>query len=202
MSAPLTDAELSSLFERQVSPLTGGLYSHALRMTRNPCDAEDLVQETLVKAFRGFRRFQQGTNLNAWLYRILINAYISGYRKMRRRPAQYLTEEISDAQLAATARHCSTGLRSAEDQVLETMPDNDVRAAMAALPEQFRTAVYYADVEGFRFTEIAELTDAPIGTVMSRLHRGRRQLRRLLAEVAIRRGYPHLSAGWPLPQSA
>jgi RNA polymerase sigma-70 factor (ECF subfamily) len=162
-----------------------------------------------VKAFVGFSTFRQGSNLNAWLHRILVNTYISSYRKIQRRPAQYPTEEISDPALATVAQHSATGLRSAEDQALDGLPDDDVRAALQVLPEQFRTTVFYADIEGFRFKEIAELTQAPIGTVMSRLHRGRRQLRRLLAEVATERGYHRArrpyrrpAAAWPVPQTA
>jgi len=201
------DADLTARFERDVAPLIGALYRQARRMTHNHADAEDLVQDTLVKAFGGFRTFRQGSNFNAWLHRILVNTYISSYRKTQRRPAQYPTEEISDLALAGAAQHSATGLRSAEDQALDKLPDNDIRAAIQALPEQFRTAVYYAYVEGFRFKEIAELTDAPIGTVMSRLHRGRRQLRRLLAEVASERGYhrtrqPYCRGAWAVPQTA
>lgn len=209
MPAQQSDTELSARFEREVTPLRGALYRQALRMTHNPSDAEDLLQDTLLKAFCGFHTYRQDSNLNAWLHRILVNTYISGYRKMQRRPTQYPTDEITDVQLAASAQHSGTGLRSAEDQALETLPDHDVRDAMQALPEQFRTAVYYADVEGFRFREIAQLTDAPIGTVMSRLHRGRRQLRLLLAQAATQRGfyrarnpYPHTSAACPVAQPA
>jgi RNA polymerase sigma-70 factor (ECF subfamily) len=186
---PAIHAELTARFERDATPLLSPLYRQAHRMTHNHADAEDLLQETMVKAYGGFRTFRQGTNFSAWLHRILINTYITSYRKKQRRPAQYPTEEITDTQLAANAQHCSRGLRSAEDQALETLPDTDIRAALQALPEQFRTAVYYADVEGFRFKEIAELMDTPVGTVMSRLHRGRRLLRRLLADVAKERGY-------------
>jgi RNA polymerase sigma-70 factor (ECF subfamily) len=183
------DTELSARFEREVTPLRGGLYRHALRMTRNHDDAEDLLQETMLKAFGGFHTFQQGTNVGAWLYRILTNAYINGYRKRQRQPAELPTEQFTDVQLVAEAKHSSTGLRSAEDHVLETLPDTKIRAAMLTLPEQFRTAIYYADIEGYRFREIAELTNSPIGTVMSRLHRGRRLLRRLLTDVAAERGF-------------
>lgn len=181
--------ELAARFERDAVPLLDGFYPQAMKMTRNPAEAEDLLQETAAKAFAGFHGFRDGTNLGGWLYRILLNTHISGYRKQQRRPVQWLTDEITDGQLLAEARHSSIGLRSAEDQVLDQLGDNDVRDAMRQLPEKLRTAVYYADIEGRRFKEIAELTNAPIGTVMSRLHRGRHRLRGLLAEVARDRGY-------------
>jgi RNA polymerase sigma-70 factor (ECF subfamily) len=185
----IRDTELAARFERDAVPLLDGFYPQAMKMTRNRTEAEDLLQETAVKAFAGFHGFRDGTNLGGWLYRILLNTHISGYRKQQRRPVQWLTDEITDGQLLAEARHSSIGLRSAEDQVLDQLGDKDVRDAMQQLPEKLRTAVYYADIEGRRFKEIAELTNAPIGTVMSRLHRGRHRLRGLLAEVARDRGY-------------
>lgn len=178
----VTDATTTSGrgFQEAVTPLLPDLHQRALRLTRNHHDAEDLVQETIANAFRGYRLFKQGTNFRAWLYRIELNTFISDYRKAKRRPAQQLTAEFTDAELAVDARQDDRGMRSAEDQALEALPDSELRAAFLSLPPQFRTAVYYADVAGYTFREIAELTDAPIGTVMSRLHRGRTQLRRLL----------------------
>ena len=175
-----TEAQLTERFERDALPMLDQLYGAALRMTRNPADAEDLVQETFVKADSAFRSFREGTNLKAWLYRILTNTYINSYRKKQRQPAQYPTDEISDWQLAATAEHTSTGLRSAEVEALDALPDDDIKAALQSLPEEFRMAVYYADVEGFPYKEIAEILDVPIGTVMSRISRAKEMLRRRL----------------------
>ena len=176
-------------FEELAMPLLDQLYGAALRMTRNPADAEDLVQEAYTKAFSGFDSFRPGTNFRAWMYRILTNAYINHYRKRQRQPAQYPTEEITDWQLAAAAEHTSSGLRSAEVEAMDLLPDDEIRAALAQLPEEFRMAVYYADVQGLPYKEIAEIMETPLGTVMSRLHRGRKQLRELLRDVAVERGF-------------
>lgn len=170
-------------------PLLDQLYGAALRMTRNPADAEDLVQETYIKAFQGFRSYKPGTNLKAWLYRILTNAYINSYRKAQRRPAEYATDDITDSQIAETASHTSIGLRSAEVEALEKLPDEEIRDALMSLKEDYRMVVYYADVEGLPYKEIAEIMGTPIGTVMSRLHRGRKQLRDALHNVAVERGF-------------
>jgi RNA polymerase sigma-70 factor (ECF subfamily) len=184
-----TDTELVARFEREALPMLDGFYRHAMKLTRDHADAEDLLQETAAKAFAGFDRFRDGTNLGGWLYRIMLNSHISDYRKQQRRPAQWLTDSISEGQMLSEALHSSAGLRSTEDLALDHFQDDDIKAAMQALPDRMRTTVYLADVEGRRFREIAELTGVPIGTVMSRLHRGRRRLRRLLADVAAERGY-------------
>jgi RNA polymerase sigma-70 factor (ECF subfamily) len=176
-------------FERDAMPLLDQLYAAALRMTRNPADAEDLVQETYLKAYGAFGSFRAGTNLRAWLYRILTNTYINGYRKRQRQPVAQPTEEITDWQLAQAAQHSSSGLRSAEMDALDLLPDSDVKDALSQLGEDFRMAVYLADVEGFAYKEIAEIMGTPIGTVMSRLHRGRKQLRDMLTGVARERGF-------------
>ncbi len=187
--------ERAARFEREAMPLLDQLYSAALRTTRNPADAEDLVQETYAKAFSAFHQYRPGTNLKAWMYRILTNTYINTYRKKQREPAQSDASEVQDYQLARAESHTSRGLRSAEDVALEHLPDSDVKAALLEIPEDFRLAVYFADVEGYAYKEIAEIMDTPIGTVMSRLHRGRRQLRELLSEYAVERGFVSEGAG-------
>lgn len=175
-------------FEREAMMYVDQLYAAALRMSRNPADAEDLVQETYAKAFSSFHQYADGTNLKAWLYRILTNTYINLYRKRQREPYQTHSDTIEDWQLAKASSHQSTGLLSAEAQALEHLPDSAVITALQNLPEDFRMAVYYSDVEGFSYKEISEIMNTPVGTVMSRLHRGRKLLRDSLAEYAHSQG--------------
>jgi RNA polymerase sigma-70 factor (ECF subfamily) len=168
----------------------GSLYSAALRMTRSPSDAEDLVQETYLKAYRAFGSFKEGTNLKAWLYRILTNTFINSYRARKRRPEQTDIDDVEDLYLyrrLGGLEAVSAG-RSAEEEVLEHFTEGEVKAAVEALPEQFRMAVLLVDVEGFSYKEIAEILDIPIGTVMSRLHRGRKALQKTLHDFGMQRG--------------
>ena len=186
--AATDDDALRERFERDVLPLLPNLYGAAMRMTRNPTDAEDLVQETYLRAYRGFAGFKEGTNLKAWLYRILTNSFINTYRKKQREPQivdgpedvdeWYLYDKLGGRSVEA----------SAESEVLDQIPDADVKAALESLPENFRIPVLLADVEGFSYKEIAEIMETPIGTVMSRLHRGRKGLEKALWQTAQERG--------------
>jgi RNA polymerase sigma-70 factor (ECF subfamily) len=184
-----TSEERRLRFERDAMQYVDQLYSAAMRMARNPADAEDLVQEAYTKAFSAFHQYKPGTNLKAWLYRILTNTYINLYRKRQREPLQSNSDTIEDWQLARAESHTSSGLRSAEAEALDHLPDSDVKRALQAIPEEFRLAVYFADVEGFAYKEISDIMNTPIGTVMSRLHRGRKMLRDMLADYAAERGF-------------
>lgn len=183
-----TPEERDARFERDALEYLDQLYGAALRMTRNPADAEDLVQETYAKAYAAFHQYAPGTNLKAWLYRILTNTYINSYRKAQRSPKLADGENVEDWQLARAESHTSRGLRSAEMEALDRMPDSVVTDALQELSPDFRLAVYLADVEGFAYKEIAEIMGTPIGTVMSRLNRGRRQLREALSDYAREHG--------------
>jgi len=187
-AARADEAELRERFERDVLPLLPSLYGAAMRMTRNPADAEDLVQDTYLRAFRGFAGFQEGTNLKAWLYRILTNSFINTYRKKQREPQTVEGPDDADEWYLYDRLGGRSVEVSAENEVLDRIPDADVKAALESLSENFRLAVLLADVEGFSYKEIAEIMDVPIGTVMSRLHRGRKALERALFDTAKERG--------------
>ena len=181
-------ADRTIRFERDALAFTDQLYAAALRYTKNPEDARDLVQDTYLKAFTSFHQFEEGTNLRAWLYRVLTTTFINTYRKDQRRP-QVAQAELEDWQVAKAQSHTSDLGKSAEVEALENLPDSDIKRALQEIPEEFRMVVYLADVEGFSYKEIAEIVGVPGGTVMSRLHRGRKQLREKLADYAKQLGY-------------
>jgi len=181
-------ADRTLRFERDALVFTNQLYAAALRYTKNPEDARDLVQDTYLKAFASFHQFEEGTNLRAWLYRVLTTTFINTYRKGQRQP-QIADNELEDWQLAQAQSHTSDQGKSAEQEALENLPDSDIKRALQEIPEEFRIVVYLADVEGFSYKEIAEIMGVPTGTVMSRLHRGRKLLRESLAAYAKERGF-------------
>ena len=182
----LPDADLTARFMREVVPLRERLCRHAFGLTHDRYDAEDLVQETMLKACSAFQSFQPGTNLKAWLLRIVVNSHINHCRRARRHPVLYSIGDLTDRQLAQfSAGLTAAGLHSAEEQWLNAVPNLEIGAAMRALPPQFREVVYYRDVEGFSYREIATLTEIPYGTVVSRLHRGRQRLRHLLGPPTV-----------------
>jgi RNA polymerase sigma-70 factor (ECF subfamily) len=189
-----TLAQRKVRFENDALVFTSQLYGAALRYTKNTHDAQDLVQDTYAKAFTSFHQFEPGTNLKAWLYRILTTTFINNYRKDQRRP-QISAGEVEDWQIADASSHTSDQGKSAEDEALAGIADKDVKEALSAMPEEFRIAVYLSDVEGFSYKEIAEITNVPTGTVMSRLHRGRKLLRISLATYAKERGFGKNKAG-------
>jgi RNA polymerase sigma-70 factor (TIGR02947 family) len=178
------DPDLATRFAREAEPLFDVLMRGARRLTRSQADAEDLLQDTLLHAYAGFHTFHEGSNLKAWLFRILYNRWVSAYRSKQRRPSEISVDEITERDLAHGASRLPAGPRSAEAEVLDTLPDSEIKAAMDALPEGFRTAVYYADVQGYTFAQTAAILDIPHGTVMSRVSRGRQRLRIALVDVA------------------
>lgn len=180
---PESDAELAARFTRDTQPLFDVLHRGARRLTRTEADAEDLLQDTLLHAYTGFRKFRTGTNLKAWLFRIMYNRWVSNHRGRQRRPAEVAVEDITDRELARAATHQSGGLHSAEAVVLGALPDPELTEALAELPEGFTTAMFYAYVEGYTYAETAAIMDIPMGTVMSRVSRGRQRLRTSLAPL-------------------
>lgn len=184
----VTKARLQARFTEEALPLLDQLFGAAMKMTRNPQDAQDLVQETFLKAFSAFASFEEGTNLKAWLYRIMTNSYINTYRKKQRQPYLGVVEELEDWQLGGAESTTAMSSRSAEAEAIDRTPDSVVTRALNDLAEDFRMAVYLADVEGFSYQEIADIQEVPIGTVMSRLHRGRAKLRQVLGEYAAEQG--------------
>jgi RNA polymerase sigma-70 factor (ECF subfamily) len=191
------NAAESARFQEQVLPFLPSLYGAALRYTRNPADAEDLVQQTVLRAFQGWKGFESGTNLKAWLYKILTNTFISGYRKKQREPKTVSADENEEFSLYDMLVESNM---TPEAEIIERLPDEEVKAALESLPEQFRTAVLLADVEGFSYQEIADITGVAIGTVMSRLHRGRKALQKALWEYAQKRGLVAEEEPWKTPR--
>ncbi|MFA5891381.1 MAG: sigma-70 family RNA polymerase sigma factor [Actinomycetota bacterium] len=197
MTGETAGAATKERFEAEALPYLDQLYAAALRMTRNPADAEDLVQQVFMRAYTAFHQFESGTNLKAWLYKILTNTFISGYRKKQRQPRTVSADEYEDFSLYDTmVEHRLTP----EAELLDRLPDEEVKAALDSLPEQFRTAVLLADVEGFSYQEIADIMGVAIGTVMSRLHRGRKALQRALWEYARTRGLVEDREPWRTPR--